>query len=145
MSSVFTAGRRPPGLRKPMMPTIASTIAATRTLPKMAMASRLMGRSGDSGSPESSAEMMRRVTKRCACTCSRLVRMRAILRRRRRILSMSETAGRFGTAQLLAVELAALAGGGAAVAAQPVALGLGGAAAVLLGGALGRSRGRWIY
>jgi type VII secretion protein EccE len=58
---------------------------------------------------------------------------------------MSETAGRFGTAQLVAVELAALAGGGAAVAAQPVALGLGGAAAVLLGGVLGRARGRWIY
>jgi type VII secretion protein EccE len=58
---------------------------------------------------------------------------------------MSETAGRFGTAQLVAVELAALAGGGAAVASQPVAMGLGGAAAVLLGGALGRARGRWIY
>jgi type VII secretion protein EccE len=58
---------------------------------------------------------------------------------------MSETAGRFGTTQLVAVELAALAGGGAAVAGRPVALGLGGAAAVLLGGALGRARGRWIY
>ena len=58
---------------------------------------------------------------------------------------MSNTAGRFGTAQLVAVELAALAGGGAAVAGPPVALGLGGAAAVLLGGALGRARGRWIY
>ncbi|GIH09706.1 type VII secretion protein EccE [Rhizocola hellebori] len=58
---------------------------------------------------------------------------------------MSVTAGRFGTAQLVAVELAALAGGGAAVAGPPVALGLGGAAAVLLGGALGRARGRWFY
>ncbi len=58
---------------------------------------------------------------------------------------MSETAGRFGTAQLVAVELAALAGGGAAVAGQPVALSMGGSAAVLLGGALGRRRGRWIY
>ncbi len=54
-------------------------------------------------------------------------------------------AGRFGAAQLVAVELAAVAAAGATVAAQPVAIGLAGAAAVVAGGALVRSGGRWGY
>ena len=55
------------------------------------------------------------------------------------------TAGRFGRVQLVAVELAAIAGAGAVFAAPPVAIGLSAAATALLLGALGRVGGRWAY
>jgi len=55
------------------------------------------------------------------------------------------TAGRFGRVQLVAVELAAIAGAGAAFATPPVAIGLSTAATALLCGALLRVGGRWVY
>src|SRR5262245_65836977 len=107
-------------------------MAATMTLPNSASASRRIGSSVVSGSPNSGAELIRRVTKRYAWTCSRRVRMSALVylggagnrigaaamvRTQRRVRSMPELtavarpAGRFGTVQLVAVEFAALAGG----------------------------------
>jgi type VII secretion protein EccE len=61
------------------------------------------------------------------------------------VIAGARTAGRFGAAQLVAVELAAVAGAGAALATPPFSAGLAGAAAVLAGGALVRSGGRWGY
>jgi type VII secretion protein EccE len=61
------------------------------------------------------------------------------------LIAGERTAGRFGAAQLVAVELAGLAAAGAAFATRPVSLGLASAAAVLAGGALLRSGGRWGY
>jgi type VII secretion protein EccE len=55
------------------------------------------------------------------------------------------TAGRFGRVQLVAVELAAIAGAAAAFATPPLAIGLSAAAVVVLCGALGRMGGRWVY
>lgn len=64
------------------------------------------------------------------------------------LIAGDRAAGRFGAVQLVAAELAVIAGGGATViaaAAPPVSAGLAGAAALLVGTTLGRSGGRWIY